>query len=578
MSSGPYSGCTQLMWMKQMLKEYDVKLDVMTLFCDNLSAINISKNPIQHSRTKHIDIRHHFIRELVEEKIITLEHVETDLQLAEIFTKALDAIVGAITSSSNPSGLPHKSASATHAPTGSAQPRRRSLRIKHVAPKRGPSKNLGIQNISDDEDDQNPNLPEAVNQEDNEALEKLANVATTANVAPDVELTHQSSPSGSSVKSPASSQEEHDENGLHMKFLPLRRFLFRKPLLYPTKKGKEKKVIASADEDSDGELLIKKAHVPVSGVKKKVADITKQKNEGSAAKTPKTSKSPHIPKSGKETKKYKKSEPSTGKKRRHVSDPDSEVDVEPDVLDISTTARKRMKGNHGGYLCCWFDEDCQESGRCFDKLVREFIVNILADCDDASSAEYRKVFVGGKCINFSPEVINAFLGRSPVAVAQGEPDLNRVVTTLTGKLVRKWPKKGLLPSWRLTAKYAVLYKIGTANWMATNHLSGVTPSLARMLHLIGIAGEFDFGKLLFEQTLKHVGSYAVKLPILFPCLLSEIIAHQQPTIVRADESQGKKPLPLRFDYRLFAGTHVPHIVLSTAKGTASADESQGKKT
>ncbi|MCI12182.1 gag-pol polyprotein, partial [Trifolium medium] len=44
---------------KQMLKEYNVDQDVMTLYCDNLSDINISKNPIQHSRTKHIDIRHH---------------------------------------------------------------------------------------------------------------------------------------------------------------------------------------------------------------------------------------------------------------------------------------------------------------------------------------------------------------------------------------------------------------------------------------------------------------------------------------------------------------------------------------
>ena len=74
-----------------MLTEYNVKQDVMTLFCDNLSAINISKNPIQHSRTKHIDIHHHFIRELVEEKIVALEHVATELQLADIFTKALDA-------------------------------------------------------------------------------------------------------------------------------------------------------------------------------------------------------------------------------------------------------------------------------------------------------------------------------------------------------------------------------------------------------------------------------------------------------------------------------------------------------
>ena len=76
--------------MKQMLSEYNVTQDVMTLLCDNMSAINISKNPVQHSRTKHIDIRHHFIRDLVEDKVINLEHVNTENQLADIFTKALD--------------------------------------------------------------------------------------------------------------------------------------------------------------------------------------------------------------------------------------------------------------------------------------------------------------------------------------------------------------------------------------------------------------------------------------------------------------------------------------------------------
>ncbi|KAK2457617.1 hypothetical protein QL285_004869 [Trifolium repens] len=85
------SSCSQLLWMKQMLSEYNVEQDVLTLYCDNISAINISKNPIQHSRTKHIDIRHHFIRDLVEDKVVTLEHVATDNQLTDIFTKALDA-------------------------------------------------------------------------------------------------------------------------------------------------------------------------------------------------------------------------------------------------------------------------------------------------------------------------------------------------------------------------------------------------------------------------------------------------------------------------------------------------------
>lgn len=77
--------------MKQMLQEYNVLQDVTTLYCDNMSAINILKYLVQHSRTKHIDLQHHFIRELVEAKVIPLEHVRTNKQLADIFIKPLDA-------------------------------------------------------------------------------------------------------------------------------------------------------------------------------------------------------------------------------------------------------------------------------------------------------------------------------------------------------------------------------------------------------------------------------------------------------------------------------------------------------
>ena len=77
--------------MRNMLKDYGVSGEVQTLYCDNLNVISISKNPIQHSRTKHIDIRHHYIRNLVEDKIIDLSHVSTEDQLADIFTKELDA-------------------------------------------------------------------------------------------------------------------------------------------------------------------------------------------------------------------------------------------------------------------------------------------------------------------------------------------------------------------------------------------------------------------------------------------------------------------------------------------------------
>ena len=74
-----------------MLKDYRVSGEVLTLYYDNLSAINISKKSVQRSRIKHIDIRHHYIQNLVEEKIIDLRHVSTKDQLADIFTKGLDA-------------------------------------------------------------------------------------------------------------------------------------------------------------------------------------------------------------------------------------------------------------------------------------------------------------------------------------------------------------------------------------------------------------------------------------------------------------------------------------------------------
>ena len=86
------SFCTQLLWMKQMLKDYGILFDCWTLYCDNTSCINIYKKPVQHSRTKHISIRHYFIRELVENKTVVLEYAETEKQFADVFTQALDFV------------------------------------------------------------------------------------------------------------------------------------------------------------------------------------------------------------------------------------------------------------------------------------------------------------------------------------------------------------------------------------------------------------------------------------------------------------------------------------------------------
>ena len=72
------SCCAQLLWMKKLLHDYGITQDTICVFCDNTSAINLSKNPVQHSKSKHIEIRYHFIRDLVEEKTVYLEFINID--------------------------------------------------------------------------------------------------------------------------------------------------------------------------------------------------------------------------------------------------------------------------------------------------------------------------------------------------------------------------------------------------------------------------------------------------------------------------------------------------------------------
>ncbi|GJW63867.1 retrovirus-related pol polyprotein from transposon TNT 1-94 [Tanacetum coccineum] len=81
--------CAQILWMRSQLLDYGFAYNRIPLYCDNKSAIALCCNNVQHSRSKHIDIRHHFIREQVEKGVVELYFVRTEYQLADIFTKAL---------------------------------------------------------------------------------------------------------------------------------------------------------------------------------------------------------------------------------------------------------------------------------------------------------------------------------------------------------------------------------------------------------------------------------------------------------------------------------------------------------
>ncbi|GJV32033.1 copia protein [Tanacetum coccineum] len=84
-----YACRAQVIWMRTQLLDYGYKYNRIPMYCDSKSAIAISCNPVQHSKTKHIDIRYHFIKEHVEKGTVEIYFVGTEYQLADLFTKAL---------------------------------------------------------------------------------------------------------------------------------------------------------------------------------------------------------------------------------------------------------------------------------------------------------------------------------------------------------------------------------------------------------------------------------------------------------------------------------------------------------
>ncbi|KAH1257156.1 hypothetical protein GmHk_03G007186 [Glycine max] len=303
------------------------------------------------------------------------------------------------------------------------------------------------------------------------------------------------------------------------------------------------------------------------------------------------------------------------KKRKEISSSDSDDDVE---LDVSTSKRAKKSGKKvpenvpdapldnisfhsiGNaerwkyvYQCRLALErelgrnalDCKETmelikaagllktvtklGDCYESLVREFIVNIPSDITNRKSNEYQKVFVRGKCIRFSPAVINKYLGRPTEGMVDIDVSEHQIAKEITAKQVQHWPKKGKLSAGKLSVKYAILHRIGAANWVPTNHTSTVATGLGKFLYAVGTKSKFNFGNYIFDQTVKHSESFAVKLPIAFPTVLCGIMLSQHPNILNYTDSVMKRESPLSLHYKLFEGTHVPDIVSTSGKAAAS---------
>jgi len=82
-------GCKEVLWMKKFLQELGQNQESYVLYCDSQSAIHLSKNSTYHSRSKHIDVRYHWIRDVLENKLLQIEKIHTNDNEADMMTKAL---------------------------------------------------------------------------------------------------------------------------------------------------------------------------------------------------------------------------------------------------------------------------------------------------------------------------------------------------------------------------------------------------------------------------------------------------------------------------------------------------------
>ncbi|GJV68993.1 hypothetical protein Tco_1484502 [Tanacetum coccineum] len=82
--------CGQVLWIQNQMLDYGFNFLNTNIYIDNKSTIYIVKNPIFHSKTKHIEIRHHFIRDYYEKKLIQVIKIHTDHNVTDLITKAFD--------------------------------------------------------------------------------------------------------------------------------------------------------------------------------------------------------------------------------------------------------------------------------------------------------------------------------------------------------------------------------------------------------------------------------------------------------------------------------------------------------